>query len=293
MATLHSLRTLAIQWQIGNECNFKCDYCHSDYHDGSNPYISFELFNTVFNNIDKSTSHDSVIIEFQGGEPTLCLPVKDKLTEESSGRFKYLITTNACADLAWWQGAMHNLAGVTLAYHPGNIDNNHFLSVLDLLRISNIQYSITINAPPNKWAEAVNMYEKLQDDPHVVLKALFANHAKGNNIFLDYNKEQWDYYTAVNNIETETAQPLASQIQWVEQHLYNNYKGHLCWAGIDQIVIDYFGYVYRGWCHAHGSLGNIHTEPVQLDTKPKVCPYYICKNAFDREAKKSNNSWGL
>ena len=44
MATVYSLSTLAIQWQIGNECNFKCDYCHTDYHDGSNPYISFELF---------------------------------------------------------------------------------------------------------------------------------------------------------------------------------------------------------------------------------------------------------
>jgi hypothetical protein len=217
----------------------------------------------------------------------------DTLTDKSARRFKYVITTNSSADLSWWQDAISNLAGVTLAYHPGYIDNAHFLSVLDLLKRNNIPYSITINAPPSRWDEAIVMYEKLQPDPHVALKALFANHARGNNVFLEYNEEQWKYYTSVNNIETIDDQPLESQIQWVEQHLYNNYKGHLCWAGIDQIVIDYFGYVYRGWCHAHGSLGNIHTGPVQLDTKPKVCPYYICKNAFDQEAKKSNNSWGL
>jgi hypothetical protein len=62
---------------------------------------------------------------------------------------------------------------------------------------------------------------------------------------------------------------------------------------VEQIVVDYFGFIYRGWCHAHGSLGNIFEQAVTLDEKPRVCPYTICKNPFDKKARKSENSWGL
>lgn len=293
MDAIHSLTTLAVQWQIGNQCNYRCDYCHHDYHDGSNPFLDFDKFKTAFDNLNSAVSHDRVIIEFQGGEPSICPPVRDLLTGPVNPRFKYLINTNASQDLVWWTSAVRNLEGVILSYHPGYCSSDHFKQVLAVVKNAGLEYTLTINAPPDqRWRDAVKMYEDLAGEP-VQLRALFANHARGNDKFLVYNEEQWAYYTKVNNIKTPVDEPVETQIEWVEDHLYNNYKGHLCWAGVDQIVIDYFGYVYRGWCHAHGSLGNVFDAPPVLDKLPKVCPYKICKNSFDLEAKKSVNSWGL
>jgi hypothetical protein len=121
---------------------------------------------------------------------------------------------------------------------------------------------------------------------------LFSNHNKGNDKFLNYNVDQWSYWLELNKIEAPEA-PVETQIKWVEDRLYNNYKGHLCWAGVEQIVIDYFGYVYRGWCHANGGFGNIFEGPIVLDKQPTVCPRTACKNTFDQLSKKSSNSWGF
>lgn len=293
MATVSSLTKLAVQWQVGNQCNYRCDYCHPNYHDGSNPFLSYENFQTAITNLSDSVSHDLIIIEFQGGEPSICVPVRDALIEPP-GRFKYVISTNASQSIDWWRQAVNNLVGVILSYHPEYCSPAHFRDVVSVVKDSGIEYSITINAHPKqeRWQDAVAMYEELKHLP-TQLRALFANHERGNNKFFDYTKEQWDYYTLVNNIHPPKEEPVETQIKWVEQRLYNNYKGHLCWAGVDQIVIDYFGYAYRGWCHAHGSLGNVFEGPITMDTKPKVCPYTQCKNAFDLQAKKSENSWGL
>jgi hypothetical protein len=104
---------------------------------------------------------------------------------------------------------------------------------------------------------------------------------------MPYNDDQWHYYLQVNNIPD-------IQIAQAEVTLYDNYLGKLCWAGVDQIVIDYRGNIFKGWCHSSGAaMGNIYNHPVILYNTPEVCPMTICKNAFDKQAKKSNNSWGI
>lgn len=290
------MNKLSIQWQIGNECNFKCDYCHQDYHSGSNPFLTKEQFQVGFDNLQLSVSnYDLIEIEFQGGEPTISPAIRDKIADSTDTRYKYILTTNASADIFWWEKAVHNLSNVILAYHPQS-DLEHFDQVVELVKSYNIPFTITINAHPDKakWDLAVDTYDKYAEKYYPInFRALFADHARGNNKFMSYDINQWDFYTAVNNIPAPKDEPVEDQIQWVEDHLYNNYKGHLCWAGVNQIVIDYAGDVYRGWCHSNGGFGNIFKGPVTLDAQPRACPKIICKNGFDLLAKKSNKSWGM
>lgn len=295
MDAVYLVTNLAVQWQIGNQCNFRCDYCHRDYHSGSNPFLDYDEFKKGFDNLQASVSnYDNVVIEFQGGEPTLSSAVRNTIVDSTDSKYRYVLHTNASADIAWWQLAVKNLDKVILAYHP-LVDANHFLKVVSLVMTECPQWAIIVNADskPDNWQAAVEMYEyyKALNIP-VTMRALFADHAKGNSKFLDYTSEQWEYYTRENKIDVPD-DTVTTQIQWVESHLYNNYKGHLCWAGVEQVVVDYWGYVYRSWCHAHGVLGNIFEKPVKLDTEPKVCPRDLCKNAFDLQAKKSEKSWGM
>lgn len=296
MATISIVNKLAIQWQIGNECNFKCDYCHVDYHSGSNPFLSYEQFQKGFSNLNTSVEkYDLIEIEFQGGEPTISPAIRDKIADSTDPRYKYILTTNASADLAWWQRAVANLSHVVLAYHP-QCDIDHFNQVVEIVKQSKVRFSVVVNAhnDRSKWDTAIDTYDYYASKYQPVqFKTLFADHGKGNNKFLAYNADQWAFYLEVNNIKAPKDEPVEDQIQWVEERLYNNYKGHLCWAGINQIVIDYFGYAYRGWCHSNGGFGNIFETPIELDVQPKVCPKIVCKNGFDLLAKKSEKSWGM
>ena len=295
MATVYIVKPLSIQWQIGNQCNFRCDYCHFDYHSGSNPFLDYEEFNKGFVNLESSIKdYDQVTIEFQGGEPTISPIIRD-LVARPDPKYKYILQTNASADLDWWRLAVNNLSTVNLAYHP-QIDKQHFMEVVDIVRDACPHWSITINAHPDidRWQKAEDLYKFYKSqNVSTTLRALFADHARGNSHFLDYSPEQWTFYLEANHIKVPPQTTHESQIKWVESRLYNNYKGHLCWAGVEQIVVDYFGYVYRSWCHAHGALGNIFETPVVLDNYPKVCPKDLCKNKFDQQAKKSEKSWGM
>ena len=86
------MKTLKIQWQIGNQCNFRCDYCHRDYHDGSNPMLDHEQFATAFKNIkDSITEHEQVFIEFLGGEPTISKAVRATIVKNTDKRFTLFI----------------------------------------------------------------------------------------------------------------------------------------------------------------------------------------------------------
>lgn len=296
MAPIYLVTKLSVQWQIGNQCNFRCDYCHRDYHNGSNPFLVYDEFEKAFSNLEASVSaYDKVVIELQGGEPTLSPAVRNKLVDSNNPKYKFVLHTNASADLEWWNLAIKNLDKVILAYHP-QVDTDHFKKVVSLITTSCPDWAIVINAhnDPIRWQSAIDMYEYYKDQNiPVTLRLLFADHYKGNSKFLDYTPEQWDYYTLESNLDVPKTEPVETQIHWVEDRLYNNYKGHLCWAGIEQIVIDYWGYAYRSWCHAHGTLGNVLEGPIKLDTSPKVCPRDLCKNAFDQQAKKSEKSWGI
>jgi MoaA/NifB/PqqE/SkfB family radical SAM enzyme len=294
MATVHNLTKLAIQWQIGNRCNFKCDYCHPDYYDGSNPFFTTEQLQTAFDNLQSAVEHLTEIeIEFQGGEPTASESVRAVIDNCTDPRFKFILTTNGSADIDWWTRVAPKFKRVMLAYHGQ--DPAEFDRVVQTLKRPGLTLFIISNAPPDsiRWQRAVEVYERYKPDTPIQFKALYANYARGNDKFFDYSPEQWDYYTRVNNIVIPKTVPTESKIEWVQDKLYDNYNGHLCWAGVEQIVIDYFGYAYRGWCHAHGSLGNLIEGKIVLDPQPKVCPKSICKNGFDKQARKSTNSWGL
>jgi sulfatase maturation enzyme AslB (radical SAM superfamily) len=288
---------LSVQWQIGNQCNFRCDYCHRDNHSGSNPFLDYDRFQLGFKHLHQSVDHcDQIEIEFLGGEPTISPAVRDKIADSSDHRYKYILTTNASSDTDWWIEAAKNLSRVTLAWHP-YADSDHFKSVVRLLDAAGTKFFIVINAhpDPSRWDPAVSMYKYFKNlNYQVEFKTLFEDHGKGNTKLFPYSKEQWDFWITESNIVLpDTTETLESQVQWVADNRYNNYKGHLCWAGVEQIVIDYFGYVYRSWCHAHGSMGNIFDAAITLDQRPIVCPRSVCKNGFDLLAKKSENSWGL
>jgi hypothetical protein len=67
----------------------------------------------------------------------------------------------------------------------------------------------------------------------------------------------------------------------------NNWKGWLCWSGLEQIVVDFDGSVMIGWCRVGGQLGNMkHPESIRWPDKPIKCTKSMCHCNFDIMSKK-------
>jgi hypothetical protein len=127
----------------------------------------------------------------------------------------------------------------------------------------------------------------------VHLQLLYSNFTRGNNQYLKYSNEQWAEYYSTQGVDIHNQQQVETTIEFKRVNHLNNYYGHLCWAGYNQIVIDNFGDVYRGWCKSNNSLGNVYRHDVVLDKQPYPCPKTQCKNGFDLQAHKSKGSWGI
>lgn len=66
----------------------------------------------------------------------------------------------------------------------------------------------------------------------------------------------------------------------------NQFRDWWCWSGVEQLVIDAYGRVYRGHCRQGGKLGTI-AEGFVVAKDPQQCVTLSCSNSFDIDSTKS------
>ena len=60
-----------------------------------------------------------------------------------------------------------------------------------------------------------------------------------------------------------------------------NWLGWECWAGVEQLVVDTDGSIWRGWCKVGGLLGHVSDLDLALPVQPTVCDKNRCHCNFD------------
>ena len=72
-------------------------------------------------------------------------------------------------------------------------------------------------------------------------------------------------------------------------HKLNNWKGWHCYAGVENLAIDFHGYMRRAWCGAGNVyIGNI-MDDLTLPTTPIICEVSKCHCGFDMMCTKSKS----
>ena len=283
--------TITIDWNFGNSCDLKCSYCHKELHDGANPFPPLDKFDPAFAHlIEQTRAFSRVNLEFSGGEPTQSPALQHIVLANQDDRIKFKINSNAQAPVDWWQWIAHKLYDATLTYHQAT-DFGHFLTVSNAIN-EFIRPKIYVPLTPDTWN--LTPYRVLKDLGYEVhLQLLYSNFTRGNDTYLKYTQEQWDEYYTEKGIDIHNTAQVEQTVEFKRVNHLNNYYGHMCWSGYNQIIIDNFGDVYRGWCKAGNSLGNVFRHDVLLDKQPAACPKRQCKNGFDLQAHKSKGSWGF
>jgi organic radical activating enzyme len=283
--------TITIDWNFGNSCDLKCSYCHKELHDGANPFPPLDKFDPAFAHlIEQTRAFSRVNLEFSGGEPTQSTALQQIILANRDDRIKFKINSNAQAPVEWWQKIAYKIYNSTLTYHQAT-DFEHFLIVANALK-EFIQPKIYMPLTPETWD--LIPYRRLKDLGHDVhLQLLYSNFTRGNDTYFKYTEDQWNEYYAEKGIDIHNTAQVEQTIEFKRVNHLNNYYGHLCWAGVTQVIIDNFGYVYRGWCKSNGHMGNVYDQSFIIDSRPKTCPKTQCKNGFDLQARKSEGSWGI
>jgi organic radical activating enzyme len=283
--------TITIDWNFGNECDLKCSYCNKELHDGANPFPILDKFDPAFAHlVEQTRAFSRVNLEFSGGEPTQSQSLQNIILANQDNRIKFKINSNAQAPADWWQAIAHKLYSTTLTYHQST-DFEHFLRVANSIN-EFIRPKIYIPLTPETWD--LSCYRHLKElgyDAH--LQLLYSNFTRGNDQYLKYTDAQWDEYYTSQGINIRNPVQVEKTVEFKRINHLNNYYGHMCWAGVSQIIIDNFGYVYRGWCKSDGHMGNIFDHSFVIDSRPRPCPKTQCKNGFDLQARKSEGSWGI
>ena len=299
-----------VQWLLGNSCNYSCQYCHDIFRKGDKAFPDMETIVDVC--VDIISHYDElgndVVFEFIGGEPTLAGDVQEIGRRIGNYPVNLILKTNASANLDYWINNRRHLSSVVISVHKEFCDLTHIESVIEILRDDtlgkpvDVQVLIPTTQRKDHFDWAIETRKRLRRKFDLGdYQMLFSNFGMGSDMYLPYSDEQWaEYYRSIgrrapppknilqdpivhrNSIEHQKS--IGTPIPKSRNPL--DYNGFTCYAGIDTLVIDNNGHIWRGWCSQGEQVGSIHERPFVLPKDPIVCAKDMCKNGFDQLARK-------
>jgi MoaA/NifB/PqqE/SkfB family radical SAM enzyme len=290
-----------VEWQIGNTCNYSCKYCPEQLRNGSveppSEEIILETTQSIIEHYD-SLGRD-VVFEFMGGEPTLIKKMPNIGKRLHNHPVNIVLKTNGSAPMEYWQQMRKYITDVVISVHRDFVDIDHLMKVIHFLKTDknghdiNVKVLIPVTQREDHFTWGVDVKNKMQATFGVgELQFLYSNFLRGSNQYLPYTPEQWEKHAGGDSLSQIDKNKLenVSKKEKKEKALVtknrNYVLGYTCYSGIETLVIDMLGNVFRGWCQQGGKIGNIFTPPVNWPSDTIVCQKVECNNGFDRRSKK-------
>lgn len=299
---------VVVNWNLGNMCNYSCSYCPSVLNDGSFGWNDFDVVKSFIDQVAIHYAPRTVYFEFTGGEVTLWKDfVKCAEYIKSIGHDIGFIS-NASRTIRWWEKNKQNFDHVCLSYHPEHADPEHFYQVVDIMsKECRTHVNVMGHTDTDMFNKGVKLSERLTQIENISMAfqplvidfgevsysytpeqqqifdsqyKLFGSKVKHTKTFKLY-RGSMDMHDTVNNLKQNS-----SAHRFIADGK-NNWKGWDCWAGLEQIVVDFDGTVLVGWCRVGGALGNIkNPDKIKWPNKPIRCNKGFCHCNFDIMCKK-------
>ena len=132
----------------------------------------------------------------------------------------------------------------------------------------------------------IDKIKNLYPDLSIQKKMLFSDPLEKTNP-LPYTEPQIKQFENQSGdlIFYENGIPIRTDFQTLVIHGKNKFTRNHCYAGIEQLIIDAWGRVYRGHCRQGGKIG-IVSKDIQFPIQPVICKKPSCDNGFDIQATK-------
>jgi MoaA/NifB/PqqE/SkfB family radical SAM enzyme len=303
-----------IEWNMGKRCNFDCSYCGADLHDNTSKHMPLEKFEYTIKRIREFYAGKRIRMSLTGGEPFVHPQILDILAlfkkyniDETS------IISNGSVPLDKYIKALEYVDNIIFSWHFEHLRTIHMREVLLGLKDKAKHIHVHLMYLPgilNKVKDTVNWLEE-NDIQYVIrrirpmtnLETGEINPPGASGMIFNgtqqagtkgyYSEEELKYLDSFTKAGTnkENCELFTKEKSWLDnvntltKNKWNKFKGWKCLAGLETLMIDNDGSVYRATCKQGGILGNIETG-FELQPEPITCAKQFCNCAADLNTTK-------
>lgn len=293
VASTRPQNTFYVNWWLMNHCSWACSYCNETIRKGNIdlPYLldCKRFIDDVV--IFATAQNKTASIDFTGGEVTEWSDFGELLAYAHAQGCETQFRTNANLGLTDWKTLLSSTNRVLVEYHPEHTSIAHFLMAVSAAYDAGVSIIVNLNMLKDSWAVSEELYNKIEIKwPTIrITKRMLFEDPVFNTTPKDYTKEQTlqlkkqhgdIMITVGDDVEYTDYQTLVLEGK-------NAFKGYECRAGLEQIVVDAWGRVYKGHCRQNGFMGNIKDKNIVWPKQASVCALDHCRNSFDILSTKS------
>lgn len=289
-----------VNWCLGNTCNFACSYCPSGLHDSSVKWPDIIVIKNFILKVKEQHPHKNLYFEFTGGEVTLYRDFIEicKFCKELDIRVGLI--SNGSRTLRWWEENKQYIDHVCLSFHPEFAKEDHFISIVNAVH-NDVRTHVNIMMSPDKFDFCFEIADKIKDMGNLSMALQPLIHDFGDTLYdyTDFQKNVFDiqhelitkhikfdrsfeyYRGAMQKVYAGGVTGQVSSAHRFISEKTNDWSGWACHAGIEQLIVDMDGSIYRGWCKVGNQIGNIYDEVLNLPEEPIICNKTMCHCNFD------------
>ena len=300
-----------IEWNMGRRCNFDCSYCGADLHDNTSKHFPFEKFEYTIQTLREFYKDKQIRMSLTGGEPFVHPRIIDILKLFPKYGVEEVSTiTNGSLPLKKYQQALEYINTLIFSWHFEFLRVNHMKNVLT--NLDRKQVKVHLMYLPGKLEEIKGVVEWLKENNVKFnvrrIRPMTNDAGEFNPPYASgmnfegiqyagaegyYSDEELDYMNSFNKAGTAdlNCELFTKDESWLDnvntltKNKWNTFKRWKCMAGIETLMIDNDGSVYRATCKQGGVLGNIETG-FKLEDDPVICAKQWCNCAADLNTTK-------
>jgi sulfatase maturation enzyme AslB (radical SAM superfamily) len=289
---------LIVQWNLGNTCNYKCEYCPSILHRGDLPWVELPLIEETLFKIQNFFPKRKIYLEFLGGEITLYKDFINLMIFCKENNFRNLIFSNASRTFRHWEAAAPVIDRALLTFHPHTAEKNHFEHVVNLLISKEKKIFVHIAMVKDMFLDTLKFAEHLHfkfPELYISLTPMMdKNHNRNfNGYFYSYSEQElnilkkFDHSSEKYIVDYNTGYQETVSLLEVRERNLNSFKNFKCGENRDIIVIDNRGYASTSICRQKPFINILDGRIEDLFNHDNICKLDTCNNPSDIRIYKS------
>ncbi len=285
--------SIKVEWNLGKRCNYDCTYCPDSIHDSHSPHTNINILKTA---VDRLCEIGKPIrISLTGGEPCVHPNIEDLLNYFKQKDVSWVnLTTNGTRGYSWYLNNEMYFNHLVFSLHFEENWTRIFDTIMKFYDSTERDFFVNVMAHHNYMINVKSVVKKFSDlgIKYAVRRIRWTE--GDHNIFDDMRYDGVDLEwllaqeaTAEPNVLIDNKDIIhANDIIKTHQ---NNFKDWTCNAGLESLMINWDGEVYRATCRVGGSLGNIYQDTFDIPINSIVCTRDWCTCAADVPLTKIKN----
>jgi MoaA/NifB/PqqE/SkfB family radical SAM enzyme len=276
---------IKVEWNLGKRCNYDCSYCPSSIHDNSSPHTDINILEAT---VDKLCEIGKPLrISLTGGEPCIHPDIEDLLDYfKRKDIFWVNLTTNGTRPANWYLQNEMYFNHLVFSLHFEYDWQRVVRTINEFYDRTQTDFFVNIMAHHDHMGSVRKVVKEFREKGIKFAVRRIRWTEGDHNVFDDMRYDGNDLEWIISQDATAKANCRIDDVEImhandvIKLHL-NKYKGWVCNAGIESLMINWDGDVHRATCRVGGSLGNIYTGSFLQPIDPVICDRNFCTCAAD------------